>query len=576
MLDRSTRRLPIRLVALFGLLALALVVVGGLMMHTANAFIDENARIVHALQVEQAVGNVVATLRDAEANQRAYIISGMPERLADYQAKSPQLVPGLQRLYSLLDDMPERRAIADELARAIGTRHESIATILAAYQAGGLASVRDNASFQVARDQDLAVDAAAARLLAAEATGFELGQRRSLRSAEVTRRVTLVATGASVAMLLLALGLILREHERRRSSESRLRKSMVDLAHSLEESLRLGDTLRQFSHLGAMLQGCRGADEAIAGMHGSLARLLPGMSGSIQLTKASQNLVEVVDSWGDWSGTDDMFAPDDCWALRRGQTHPLANAGDTFRCKHLAGAGSSEHLCVPLMAQGEMLGVLSLIGEGANSAETRSVAETAGEQMSLALANLKLQDILRTQSLRDPLTGLFNRRYLEASFERELLRASRRNLPLSVLMLDIDHFKRFNDSHGHEAGDALLAQFGALLARSVRQEDVACRYGGEEFTLLLQEADAGHARERAEAIRLAVHELAVQHRRQTLGPVTASIGIATFPHNGTTMEELLRSADGALYAAKHAGRDRVHAATGQAPPSAPGLPAEPH
>lgn len=176
------------------------------------------------------------------------------------------------------------------------------------------------------------------------------------------------------------------------------------------------------------------------------------------------------------------------------------------------------------------------------------------------MANLRLQETLRTQSVRDPLTGLFNRRYLEVSLERELLRASRRALPLAALMLDIDHFKRFNDSYGHDAGDALLAQFADVLKRTVRSEDIACRYGGEEFTVVLLEADALAAAQRAEAIRAAVAEMSVVHQQQQLPHVTVSVGVALFPRDARGPEDLLRRADAALYAAKRAGRDRVASA----------------
>jgi diguanylate cyclase (GGDEF)-like protein len=159
--------------------------------------------------------------------------------------------------------------------------------------------------------------------------------------------------------------------------------------------------------------------------------------------------------------------------------------------------------------------------------------------------------------LRDALTGLFNRRYLEVSLARDLTRAIRRSQPLAVLMLDVDHFKRFNDSHGHDAGDALLAQLGQLFATLVRSEDVACRYGGEEFTIVLQEADSALALDRAEDIRKHVAALDVRHRQQNLGQVTVSIGIASYPQHGDTPEQLLRRADRALYIAKNNGRDQV-------------------
>jgi len=212
---------------------------------------------------------------------------------------------------------------------------------------------------------------------------------------------------------------------------------------------------------------------------------------------------------------------------------------------------------VPLLAQGAMLGTLVLLSDSAIGAETRTAAIAAAEQISLAVANLRLQETLRTQSLRDPLTGLFNRRYLEVSLARDLTRAIRRNQPLAVLMLDVDHFKRFNDTHGHDAGDALLTQFGELLMASIRSEDVACRYGGEEFTIVLQEADAALALDRAEDICSAVRTLKVGYRNQDVGPVTVSIGIASYPQHGDSPEQLLRRADRALYAAKDGGRDQV-------------------
>ena len=228
----------------------------------------------------------------------------------------------------------------------------------------------------------------------------------------------------------------------------------------------------------------------------------------------------------------------------------------------------SSYFCIPLTAQGEVIGVLTIDGMRAIDPLERRLGIAASEQLALSLANIRLQDTLRTQSVRDPLTGLFNRRYLEVSYERELLRATRRSLPLSVLMLDIDHFKRFNDSHGHDAGDALLAQFAEVLKRSIRNEDFACRYGGEEFTVVLHETDEDAARERAESIRIATSEMSVAHRHVQLEHVTVSIGYAVFPRDGRTADELLRRADAALYAAKRSGRNRVASALDNLAPTA--------
>jgi diguanylate cyclase (GGDEF)-like protein len=179
------------------------------------------------------------------------------------------------------------------------------------------------------------------------------------------------------------------------------------------------------------------------------------------------------------------------------------------------------------------------------------------EHIAMALSNLKLHETLRSQSIRDPLTGLFNRRFMEESLELELRRAVRNQRPLSVIMLDLDRFKHFNDSYGHDAGDALLRELGTLLQTNIRGEDIACRYGGEEFTLIMPEGNAEIAKQRAELLRDAIKNLEVQHRGQALGWVTASLGVAVFPEHGRTRDSLLQSADSALYMSKDAGGDKV-------------------
>jgi diguanylate cyclase (GGDEF)-like protein len=219
-------------------------------------------------------------------------------------------------------------------------------------------------------------------------------------------------------------------------------------------------------------------------------------------------------------------------------------------------------------AQGDNLGVLQLAFSRFEEGETQDnmgiVQSTRGrlalalaEQIALALANLRLREALRNQSIIDPLTGLFNRRYLEQVLERECRRALRSNRSLAVLMLDVDHFKRFNDLWGHEGGDAVLRDLAALLRHLFRGEDVACRYGGEEFVLLLADATLESALARAEEMRLAVHGLAVQHRGQTVGAIAVSVGVAVLPEHGIGPTDLIAAADRALYRAKETGRDRT-------------------
>jgi len=263
--------------------------------------------------------------------------------------------------------------------------------------------------------------------------------------------------------------------------------------------------------------------------------------------------------WGDTSLGERVFAPDDCWALRRGRIHWVEDTRTGLLCKHLHRPSPPGYLCVPMMAQSEALGVLHL-SQAEDSCMTESkqrLAVTMAEHIAMALSNLKLHETLRSQSIRDPLTGLFNRRFMEESLELELRRASRNQRPLGVIMTDLDHFKHFNDTFGHEAGDTLLRELGALMQTNIRGEDIACRYGGEEFTLIMPEGSLEVTRQRADFLREAIKHLDIQHRGQPLGRITASMGVAVFPEHGRTGKGLLEAADSALYWSKNEGRDRV-------------------
>src|SRR6185295_13782874 len=243
-------------------------------------------------------------------------------------------------------------------------------------------------------------------------------------------------------------------------------------------------------------------------------------------------------------------------------------AHSKLSCQHLIAPPQGAYLCAPLMGQGEVQGMLHVqyAATPAGDSETarkrqlesqQAWALTVSEHIALALANLKLRDTLRAQAVHDSLTGLYNRRYLERALEREVLRAARNKRTVGVIMLDLDHFKQFNDSHGHEAGDALLRALGDYLVTHVRAEDIACRYGGEEFVVILPEASPEMSRVRAQELWKGVQGLHVNLHGELLRGVTASLGVAAFPAQGTTVAELLRAADAAMYAAKRQGRDRV-------------------
>jgi diguanylate cyclase (GGDEF)-like protein len=330
------------------------------------------------------------------------------------------------------------------------------------------------------------------------------------------------------------------------------------MATDLESRTR---EMRALGELGDHLQACMTVDEACQVLLPSARLLFPDESGCVFVFAPSRDVLEPVVAWGN-APAPSPFAPDECWAVRRGRLQAATAGSFGPRCEHAS--EEVESLCCPMSAQGEMLGVLhlQLASEGIVSVEgpveeKQRVALSVADQFALALANLRLRETLRGLSIRDPLTGLFNRRYLEESLDRELRRAQRRSLPVAVLMLDVDHFKRFNDTFGHEAGDLVLKEVATILKSNSRAEDIACRYGGEEFTLILPEMTLENAKGKAQQLNAAVRQLRVLQGQQFLGSVTISVGVAIFPTDGSNGRDVLHAADAALYRAKQCGRDRV-------------------
>lgn len=311
------------------------------------------------------------------------------------------------------------------------------------------------------------------------------------------------------------------------------------------------------SEMSDLLQTCRTEAEAATVIAQVAPQLFPDLSGALYTISASRTQAEAIAVWGTLP-VQRVCAPHECWSLRRGRRHLSCNDQPGLVCLHLPDPLPENALCYPMIAQGETLGIFHLCREvGPLSEATQQLATTTAEHLSLALANVRLRETLRHQAIRDPLTGLFNRRYMEESLERELHRAARHNITLGVIMLDLDHFKRFNDTFGHAAGDTILRELGNLLQSQLHGEDIACRYGGEEFALIILDAPLAIVIQRAEQLRAAVRQLNVTYREQSLGTVTLSLGVAVYPDHGVTAEELLRAADTALYQAKAAGRNRV-------------------
>jgi diguanylate cyclase (GGDEF)-like protein/PAS domain S-box-containing protein len=369
------------------------------------------------------------------------------------------------------------------------------------------------------------------------------------------------------------------------SAQVRATASAAEHARSLNELVselqRRTNEMTALNELGSLLQSSATVDEVFAVVGSSGKKLfLTSLGGALYLFKSSRNLLECSASWGIADNSEKIFAPSACWSLRRGQPHWSESTEGNIRCAHLKDAAVANYLCVPMIAQGDTLGVLQLVyglkQNGAGSAEIdglhsaeRHLGVAAASQIALSLASLRLRESLRDQSIRDPLTGLFNRRFMQECLDRELLRGTRKNRSLAVIFIDVDHFKRFNDVFGHEAGDQVLRSMGDFFRSHFRGDDIICRYGGEEFAIILPESSAQDAAGRAELLRIAARTLKLKHNDVTLDPVTISAGIAGFPEHASSAGELLQVADACLYEAKKSGRDRVILARAKVPLESP-------
>jgi len=346
------------------------------------------------------------------------------------------------------------------------------------------------------------------------------------------------------------------QQKRREEDLAQLHSDM--LVHSEELKQREAE-IKQINELYEVLQACNSQQEAYPVIGSVAAQLFPKASGTLAVSVSRGHQMETAVEWG----TEPLMAPffllDDCWALRRGQMQEVTAPGSPQSCRHFSSPPRSSYICLPLSVRGDLLGLLNLRSAAGDSFDTqkRQLLNVLGEVIKLSLSSLNLRDALRAQAIRDPLTGLFNRNYLEETLRRELSRSARNRTPLCVAMLDIDGFKAFNDTYSHQAGDVLLKALGALFLKQLRASDIVCRYGGDEFVLVLPDANLGQVSERLDRVRGEAKNMECRYEERILPAASLSIGVAQWPDQGTTSEDLIKAADSGLYLAKHSGRDQV-------------------
>jgi diguanylate cyclase (GGDEF)-like protein/PAS domain S-box-containing protein len=353
-----------------------------------------------------------------------------------------------------------------------------------------------------------------------------------------------------------------RDVSERRRMEQELSQANQQLSHRVEELKQHNTDMRLLNAMSDAFQRCETPADAYEVASTFIPQFFAGQSGALYILDPHQENGQRLAAWGEQEAPPQLAAHEACPALCQGTICATDTTGAGAPCPPLdAAAVPGPRICTPLVVQGEHYGVLCLSGQAIDMPAARErwerLATMMSERLALTLANLHLRERLREQSVRDPLTGLFNRRYLDETLRREFRRAMRHSYPLGIVMLDVDYFKQFNDTYGHDGGDALLREVGRLLQSHIRGDDIACRYGGEEFTLVLPGASPHDTFRRAEHVRESVKRLMIEHHGQTLPPVSISAGVAVFPRHGLAGDMVLRAADGALLQAKAAGRDRV-------------------
>lgn len=343
--------------------------------------------------------------------------------------------------------------------------------------------------------------------------------------------------------------------EQLRDTNRQLLLSLTSLEHHAADLTRLNE-------FNESLRSSVTVSEVCEVLEHCMTRLRLGVSGtfSVPAPAGGADLLRAC-TWGRPSRVRPVFPASACWAIRRGLRYVVESSGDRPPCRHFEAAPEHGYLCHPLQVLGETLGLLTIEFPATASEVDRTrinhLASMVAESLKLALSNIHLRETLHERATRDPLTGLLNRRYLDETLPRELHRAQREQRALTIAMLDLDHFKIFNDTWGHEAGDAVLEEVAAVIRAQLRASDLACRFGGEEIVIVMLGAEVDEARERIGEIAQSVRKTRVHLQSITLPPITFSAGIAQAFVHGSTAVDLLRAADRALYAAKDAGRDCI-------------------
>lgn len=543
------RIIPLLVLSAIG--ALIFTVGGGLIVYSNTRhlieirnWLDHSQMVLTNLQTESQ------RLDRIGSSMKLYRATGDSDNLQTAQTSALSLQSGITSLQNLVSDNQSQQHHVAEL-------ETSVQALIASLNNYNRSKVLPVLEIQDCRNALRVIQEEEQTLLKQRTSESQNSSVRSLLSGASY-------LGFSLFVLIVLFTFLIRDAFRRKFFEEQLSLTNDHLEATIEALQRRGHEATLLKEARDELNLCVTSVEAQACTVRHLQALVQGSSGAILIINNSRSMIEIAASWNNPTSLADGFSPDACCGLRAGRLRWRSSDHSAIDCSHFIGTPPENYVCIPLAAQGETLGFVYLMcptQEIENLAKSRiALVSELVELASMTIAGLNLRTKLENQSIRDGLTSLFNRHFMTIALDRELHRAIRRKTTLAVLMMDVDHFKAFNDTFGHDAGDAVLREVADCFRTSVRSDDIVCRYGGEEFIIILPETVEQIAVERAELIRESVNRLRVQFKGELLRQVSLSIGVAMYPTHAKDGTELIHLADQALYEAKHAGRNRVHVA----------------
>jgi diguanylate cyclase (GGDEF)-like protein len=554
---RFSQRMLLNII--FAIALLAILTTNVYSYHQIDKVMESNQWVKHTHQAMEAINNILLDLIEVESVTRAYVISGDTTFVANIDETINKVFTDFSLAKKITEHNPQQQILIEKLEPLLKYGILKIKETMKLKQENKL---QYNITLPLIHESENISDRIKEminEIYKNEVTLLQQREETFLRDFNFTNTLSFTVDIINLSLLLFSILYFNKMFSSLIASREKLERTLLQVENQSKEMVISNDMNNKLRSSGSM-------QETVSMALLYLKKILPFSSGVIYLMNHSKNYLEAVAEWNEPNVTEHIFTPDQCWGLRQGKIYFYINKDESMPCKHSEGESHiRSYVCMPLLALNEVVGVLHLQITNSHDMDQNEIIklyennnlmiQNIAGQISLSISNIKLYEVLKQRSTRDLLTSLYNRSYLSDTFERDVQRAKRNNTSIVVIMMDIDFFKNVNDTYGHEAGDAVLREVSKLLTRELRKSDIACRYGGEEFLIILYDTVFQDASERIEQLRQKISNL--QFHFVALFSITVSFGVAMFPEDGNNSEELIKAADQALYVSKKTGRNKV-------------------